>query len=118
MPYAQRVKAEVGLPTIAVGLITEPEQAEAIIASAAAIAGLRRISAGSWSDDVAKDAAHKQQVAAQYAALQGARGAGGYEDKLLGFYAMLDPDEDRYYAKAVDADAPRSATARCGAHAS
>jgi 2,4-dienoyl-CoA reductase-like NADH-dependent reductase (Old Yellow Enzyme family) len=33
VPYAQRVKAEVGLPTIAVGLITEPAQAEAIIAS-------------------------------------------------------------------------------------
>ncbi len=32
VPYAQRVKAEVGLPTIAVGLITEAEQAEAIIA--------------------------------------------------------------------------------------
>ena len=32
VPYAQRVKAEVGLPTIAVGLITEPEQAEAIVA--------------------------------------------------------------------------------------
>jgi 2,4-dienoyl-CoA reductase-like NADH-dependent reductase (Old Yellow Enzyme family) len=32
VPYAQRVKAEVGLPTLAVGLITEPEQAEAIIA--------------------------------------------------------------------------------------
>jgi 2,4-dienoyl-CoA reductase-like NADH-dependent reductase (Old Yellow Enzyme family) len=32
VPYAQRVKAEVGLPTIAVGLITEPQQAEAIIA--------------------------------------------------------------------------------------
>jgi 2,4-dienoyl-CoA reductase-like NADH-dependent reductase (Old Yellow Enzyme family) len=32
-PFAQRVKAEVGLPTIAVGLITEPEQAEAIIAN-------------------------------------------------------------------------------------
>ncbi len=31
VPYAQRVKAEVGLPTIAVGLITDPEQAEAII---------------------------------------------------------------------------------------
>jgi 2,4-dienoyl-CoA reductase-like NADH-dependent reductase (Old Yellow Enzyme family) len=31
VPYAQRVKAEVSLPTIAVGLITEPEQAEAII---------------------------------------------------------------------------------------
>ncbi|MDB5858229.1 MAG: NADH:flavin oxidoreductase, Old Yellow Enzyme family, partial [Ramlibacter sp.] len=33
VPYARRVKAAVGLPTIAVGLITEPEQAEAIIAS-------------------------------------------------------------------------------------
>ena len=33
VPYAQRVKADVGLPTIAVGLITEPEQAEAIIAN-------------------------------------------------------------------------------------
>lgn len=33
VPYAQRVKADVGLPTLAVGLITEPEQAEAIIAN-------------------------------------------------------------------------------------
>ena len=33
VPYAQRVKADVGLPTIAVGLITEPEQAEAIVAN-------------------------------------------------------------------------------------
>lgn len=33
VPYAQRVKAAVGLPTLAVGLITEPEQAEAIIAN-------------------------------------------------------------------------------------
>jgi 2,4-dienoyl-CoA reductase-like NADH-dependent reductase (Old Yellow Enzyme family) len=32
VPYAQRVKAETGLATIAVGLITEPKQAEAIIA--------------------------------------------------------------------------------------
>jgi 2,4-dienoyl-CoA reductase-like NADH-dependent reductase (Old Yellow Enzyme family) len=32
VPYAQRVKADVGLPTIAVGLITEPQQAESIIA--------------------------------------------------------------------------------------
>ncbi len=33
VPYAQRIKAEVGLPTIAVGLITEPEQAETIVAT-------------------------------------------------------------------------------------
>ena len=33
VPYAQRVKADVGLPTIAVGLITDAEQAESIIAN-------------------------------------------------------------------------------------
>ena len=33
VPYAKRIKSEVGLPTIAVGLITEPEQAEAIVAA-------------------------------------------------------------------------------------
>lgn len=33
VPFAEAVKAETSLPTIAVGLITEPEQAEAIIAS-------------------------------------------------------------------------------------
>ena len=33
VPHARRVKADVGLPTIAVGLITEPEQAESIIAN-------------------------------------------------------------------------------------
>ncbi len=33
VPHARRIKAEVGLPTIAVGLITEAEQAEAIIAN-------------------------------------------------------------------------------------
>jgi 2,4-dienoyl-CoA reductase-like NADH-dependent reductase (Old Yellow Enzyme family) len=32
VPFAERLKREVGLPTIAVGLITDPEQAEAIIA--------------------------------------------------------------------------------------
>lgn len=33
VPFAARIRRETGLPTIAVGLITEPEQAEAIIAS-------------------------------------------------------------------------------------
>ena len=33
VPFAKRVKAELGLPTIVGGLITEPEQAQAIIAN-------------------------------------------------------------------------------------
>ena len=36
VPYAQRVKSEVRIPVLAVGLITEPEQAEKIIANAEA----------------------------------------------------------------------------------
>ena len=31
VPFAQRLKADTGLPTVAVGLITEPEQAQAIV---------------------------------------------------------------------------------------
>lgn len=36
VPFAARLRAEAGLPTGAVGLITDPEQAEAILAQAAA----------------------------------------------------------------------------------
>ena len=32
VPFAERVRREAGVPTIAVGLITEPAQAEAVIA--------------------------------------------------------------------------------------
>ena len=32
VPFAERIRAETGLPTVAVGLITDPEQAEAILA--------------------------------------------------------------------------------------
>ena len=43
VPFARRVKAATGLPTIAVGLITEPEHAEAIVAGGDADAvGLAR----------------------------------------------------------------------------
>ncbi|RLM27105.1 oxidoreductase [Brenneria alni] len=43
VPYAQRIKREVGITTIAVGLITEPEQAEAIVGTGEADAvGLAR----------------------------------------------------------------------------
>ncbi|TDF67074.1 FHA domain-containing protein [Cupriavidus sp. L7L] len=69
-----------------------------------ALAGFRRIQGGAWSDDLARDLAHKQKVAAQFAELQAARGSKGYEDRLLGFYAMLDADEDKFFASAVEAD--------------
>ncbi|MFJ4288861.1 FHA domain-containing protein [Cupriavidus sp. NPDC089707] len=72
--------------------------------SDAALAGFKQIQGGAWSDDLARDLAHKQKVAAQFAELQSARGSNGYEDRLLGFYAMLDADEDKFFANAVEAD--------------
>jgi pSer/pThr/pTyr-binding forkhead associated (FHA) protein len=72
--------------------------------STTALAALRQVRGGPWADDLARDLAHKQKVASQYAELQSARGTRGYEDRLLGFYAMLDAEEDRYFAKAVEAD--------------
>ncbi len=33
VPFAQRIRAEAGVPVSAVGLITEPEQAEQIVAT-------------------------------------------------------------------------------------
>ncbi|SOY45279.1 FHA domain-containing protein [Cupriavidus taiwanensis] len=72
--------------------------------SAAALAALSQIRGGPWADDLARDVAHKQKVAAQYAALQSARGSRGYEDRLLDFYAMLDAEEDSHFARAVEGD--------------
>ena len=43
IPFAERIKAEVAMPVIGVGLITEPEQAEAIVAEGKAdLVGLAR----------------------------------------------------------------------------
>lgn len=70
----------------------------------AAIAALKAVSAGPWAADVARDAAHKEQVLAQYAAVRAARGTPGYDSQLLAFYASLDPRSDAFFAKAIDAD--------------
>lgn len=70
--------------------------------SAAAIDALRQIPAGPWAAEVAKDIAHKQQVAAQFAKVKGA--GASQEDALLTFYASLDPDADAYFVKAIDTD--------------
>jgi len=43
LPFAEAIKREVGMPTIGVGLITEPEQAESVVASGQAdLVGLAR----------------------------------------------------------------------------
>ncbi|WP_235548454.1 FHA domain-containing protein [Noviherbaspirillum sp. Root189] len=72
--------------------------------SAQAFAALEKLPEGPWSDVAARQLQHKKEVIAQFDALQKARGSKGYEDKLLGFYAMLDADEDTYFIRSIDGD--------------
>ena len=69
-----------------------------------AFANLQRIGAGPWAEAAARELRHKKTIVEQYAALQKARGANGYEERLLKFYGALDPDEDVYFIQATEAD--------------
>jgi hypothetical protein len=69
-----------------------------------AFAGLQKIAAGPWADPAARELQHKRAIAEQYGALQRARGTAGYEERLLAFYASLDPYEDAYFVRAIEAD--------------
>ncbi|SIT50300.1 FHA domain-containing protein [Paraburkholderia piptadeniae] len=69
-----------------------------------ALAGLQAMPAGPWSEVLAAELAHKKAVLDQFADLQKSRGAGNRDDKLLSFYASLDPVEDAYYVRAIQTD--------------
>ncbi|MBP0595197.1 FHA domain-containing protein [Paraburkholderia sp. LEh10] len=69
-----------------------------------ALAGLQAMPAGPWSDVLAAELAHKKALVDQFADLQKNRGASDRDDKLLSFYASLDPVEDAYYVRAVQGD--------------
>ncbi len=69
-----------------------------------ALAGLQAMPAGAWSDVMADELSHKKALLGQYADLQKSRGSADRDDKLLAFYARLDPVEDAYYVRAVQSD--------------
>lgn len=75
-----------------------------------ALAGLRAIPAGPWSDAVSAELVHKKALVDQFSELRTNRGsgsasaAGTHDDKLLSFYASLDPVEDAYYVHAVQGE--------------
>jgi pSer/pThr/pTyr-binding forkhead associated (FHA) protein len=69
-----------------------------------AVAGLQKMANGPWADVASSQLAHKKTVMDQFAQLQKARGAKGYDERLLAFYGSLDPDEDVYFIRATEAD--------------
>jgi hypothetical protein len=72
--------------------------------STTAVAALRSIKTGPWAADIARDAARREQVARQFAAVSNARGSAGYDEQLLALYASLDPHADAFFTRAVEAN--------------
>ena len=69
-----------------------------------AFAGLQKMAAGPWAELASRQLEHKTAIVERFAALQKARGVKGYDERLLLFYAALDPDEDVYFIRATVAD--------------
>lgn len=69
-----------------------------------AFAGLQKMSGGPWGEAISKELEHKKAITSEFAALQKARGAKGYDERLLSFYGSLDADEDAYFIRAAEAD--------------
>jgi pSer/pThr/pTyr-binding forkhead associated (FHA) protein len=68
------------------------------------LAGLQKLAAGPWAEAIADELQRRQAVVAQFAALQQSRTASGYAEQLLAFRALLDAEEDGYFARATAAD--------------
>jgi pSer/pThr/pTyr-binding forkhead associated (FHA) protein len=65
---------------------------------------LQQIAGGAWSKEIAAEYTHKKTLAAQFADLQNHRGGKDYQQRLLSFYAGLDPAEDVWFARAIAPD--------------
>ena len=70
-----------------------------------ALAGLQPLAAaGPWSAEAAAELARKKAVADSFAALQKSRNAPGQTERLLAFYATLDPRDDAWFIRAAEED--------------
>ncbi|MGF6769913.1 pSer/pThr/pTyr-binding forkhead associated (FHA) protein [Paraburkholderia sp. GAS199] len=69
-----------------------------------ALAGLQAMPAGPWSDVLAAEAAHKKTLLDQFADLQKTRGSKDDSQRLLSFYASLDPQTDAWFLQSIQKD--------------
>jgi pSer/pThr/pTyr-binding forkhead associated (FHA) protein len=65
---------------------------------------LQKMNAGPWTDAASRELERKKKVMEQFTDLQKARGAKGYDERLLAFYGTLQADEDAYFIRATEAD--------------
>jgi pSer/pThr/pTyr-binding forkhead associated (FHA) protein len=69
-----------------------------------ALAGLQAMPAGPWSDVIAAELAHKKALLDQFTDLQKTRGSKDYDQRLLSFYASLDPTADAWFVQSIQKD--------------
>ncbi|MFM0663207.1 FHA domain-containing protein [Paraburkholderia sediminicola] len=69
-----------------------------------ALTGLQTMPAGPWSDVIAAELAHKKVLLDQFTDLQKTRGSKDYDQRLLSFYASLDPTADAWFVQSVQKD--------------
>ncbi|MFL9897116.1 FHA domain-containing protein [Paraburkholderia fungorum] len=69
-----------------------------------ALADLQAMPAGPWSDVIAAELAHKKALLDQFADLQKTRGGKDYDQRLLSFYASLDPTADAWFVQSIQKD--------------
>ncbi|MFM0212593.1 FHA domain-containing protein [Paraburkholderia sediminicola] len=69
-----------------------------------ALADLQAMPAGPWSDVIAAELAHKKALLDQFTDLQKTRGGKDYDERLLSFYASLDPAEDAWFVQSIQKD--------------
>ncbi|WP_179745620.1 FHA domain-containing protein [Paraburkholderia bryophila] len=69
-----------------------------------ALAGLAAMPAGPWSDVLAAEQSHKKALLDQFSDLQKTRGSKDYDERLLSFYASLDPVTDVWFVQSIQKD--------------
>ncbi|NIF53362.1 MULTISPECIES: FHA domain-containing protein [Burkholderiaceae] len=69
-----------------------------------ALAGLQSMPASAWSDVFAAESVHKKALFDQYTDLQKTRDAKDYDQRLLSFYASLDPQTDAWFVQSIQKD--------------
>ena len=69
-----------------------------------ALNGLQAMPASQWSDVLAAELSHKKALLDQFADLQKTRGGKDYDQRLLSFYASLDPTTDAWFVQSIQKD--------------
>ncbi|EDZ99311.1 FHA domain containing protein [Burkholderia sp. H160] len=69
-----------------------------------ALNDLQSMPASPWSDVLAAEAAQKKALSDQYNDIQKTRGAKDHDERLLSFYASLDPQTDAWFVQSIQKD--------------